>query len=64
MQLSRYYTLIEIATSTGIPRTVLYRLVRSGALDAVKVGRRWYIPESSVEQTLRLGKAHPDRPSE
>jgi excisionase family DNA binding protein len=51
------YRAEEAAELMSLSRTAVYGLIRSGDLDAIKVGRRRRIPASSIEAyvTRQLG---------
>jgi excisionase family DNA binding protein len=40
------------AAMLGVSRNFAYALVNSGALPAVRLGRRWLIPKSALERML------------
>jgi len=44
---SRAFALLGIAESTG------YKLIRSGTLEAFKIGNRWLIPLSGIEKLIK-----------
>lgn len=46
--LQRYYTPKEVATAWGVSCMTIYRLVKRGELEAVRVGQQWRIPESAL----------------
>lgn len=46
---------VRIATAvklTGIPRTTLYELIKSGAIETVKIGRSTFIPYRSIKRLV------------
>jgi excisionase family DNA binding protein len=46
------YNLGEAAAALGVTYRTVHRLVRSGRLRAVRVGRRIVIPRSALEELL------------
>lgn len=48
------YTVNDACEAMGIKRTLLYRLVRRGALQTVKIGGRTLIPRSEIERLTRV----------
>jgi excisionase family DNA binding protein len=48
----RFLTVAEVAQAARVSRMTVYRLVHSGELPAVRVGRSFRVPESVVEQLL------------
>lgn len=48
----RFLTVAEVADAARVSRMTVYRLVHSGELPAVRVGRSFRVPESAVEQLL------------
>jgi excisionase family DNA binding protein len=49
-----FWTVGEVATLARVSRMTIYRLVRSGELESVRVGRSFRIPEYSVRTYLGL----------
>jgi excisionase family DNA binding protein len=45
-------TVAEIAARMRVSKMTVYRLVQSGALDGVRFGRSYRVPERAVEQYL------------
>lgn len=45
-------TVSEIATMMRVSKMTVYRLVQSGAIDSVRFGRSYRVPEASVRQYL------------
>lgn len=50
----RTYTVEEAAEILGIKRTLAYRLVRTGEIPAIKLGRRWVIPQNVLSNMLEV----------
>jgi excisionase family DNA binding protein len=55
----RFLTVAEVATLMRVSKMTVYRLVHSGELAAVRVGRSFRVPEHAVHEYLRdaLSKA-------
>lgn len=49
----RFYTVAEVAQVMRVSRMTVYRLVHSGELPAVRVGRSYRVPERAVHDYLR-----------
>ena len=49
----RFLTVAEVATVMRVSKMTVYRLVHSGELPAVRVGRSFRVPESDVNEYLR-----------
>lgn len=49
----RFLTVAEVAAALRVSRMTVYRLVHSGELAAVQVGRSYRVPESAVNDYLR-----------
>jgi excisionase family DNA binding protein len=49
----RFLTVAEVATIMRVSKMTVYRLVHSGELEAVRVGRSFRVPERAVNQYLR-----------
>ncbi len=49
----RFLTVSEVATIMRVSKMTVYRLVHSGELEAIRVGRSFRVPESAVNQYLR-----------
>ncbi len=57
-QLPALVRMAEVRAVLGIPRSVIYDLVRRGELEILKVGSRSYIPRASFEAFVaRLPRA-------
>lgn len=48
-----FLTVAEVATIMRVSKMTVYRLVHSGELEAVRVGRSFRVPEQAVNQYLR-----------
>ncbi|MDI2098931.1 helix-turn-helix domain-containing protein [Ruicaihuangia caeni] len=53
----RFLTVAEVAEMMRVSNMTVYRMVHSGELPAIRFGRSFRIPESAVEQVLRLPNA-------
>ena len=51
-QVKLTYTVEEVAEALGVGKNTAYELVRSQRLKAVKVGRRYLIPQQEVGKFL------------
>ena len=49
----RFLTVAEVAQLMRVSRMTVYRLVHSGELPAVRVGRSFRVPERTVHDYLR-----------
>ena len=49
----RFQTVAEVATIMRVSKMTVYRLVHSGELEAIRVGRSFRVPEQAVNQYLR-----------
>jgi len=49
----RFLTVAEVATIMRVSKMTVYRLVHSGELEAIQVGRSFRVPEQAVNQYLR-----------
>jgi len=49
----RFLTVAEVATVMRVSKMTVYRLVHSGELSAVRVGRSFRVPEHAVHEYLR-----------
>ena len=48
----RYLTVAEVAETMRVSRMTVYRLVHSGELPALRVGRSFRVPEDALEAYL------------
>src|ERR1041384_2692216 len=58
----RFLTVAEGATIMRVSKMTVYRLVHSGELEAIRVGRSFRVPEQAVNQYLRDAFVGTDRP--
>src|SRR6516165_8133842 len=49
----RFLTVAEVALIMRVSKMTVYRLVHSGELEAIRVGRSFRVPEAAVNQYLR-----------
>jgi excisionase family DNA binding protein len=49
----RFLTVAEVATMMRVSKMTVYRLVHSGEMPAVRVGRSFRVPETAVDQYLQ-----------
>jgi excisionase family DNA binding protein len=49
----RFLTVAEVAALMRVSKMTVYRLVHSGDLTAVRVGRSFRVPEQAVHEYLR-----------
>ena len=49
----RFTTVAEVASLMRVSKMTVYRLIHSGELPAVRVGRSFRVPESAVNDYLR-----------
>ena len=49
----RFLTVAEVATIMRVSKMTVYRLVHSGELEAIRVGRSFRVQEQAVNQYLR-----------
>jgi len=55
----KFLTIAEVAALMRVSKMTVYRLVHSGDLSAVRVGRSFRVPESAVHEYLK--EALPDQ---
>ena len=53
LQEVRFLTVAEVATVMRVSKMTVYRLVHSGHLPAIRVGRSFRVPEQAVHEYLR-----------
>ena len=49
----RFLTVAEVASIMRVSKMSVYRLVHSGELEAIRVGRSFRVPEQAVHDYLR-----------
>jgi excisionase family DNA binding protein len=50
----RLLTVAEVARITRVSKMTVYRLIHSGELEAIRVGRSFRVPEQAVSRYLKL----------
>jgi len=50
---ARFLTVAEVAAVMRVSKMTVYRLVHSGELPAIRVGRSFRVPEQAVHDYLR-----------
>jgi excisionase family DNA binding protein len=48
----KVFTIIELAGYLKIPKSTLYKLVRSGSVPCVKVGKQWRFHKDAIDAWL------------
>lgn len=48
----RFLTVAEVATELRVSTMTVYRLIHSGEMQAVRVGRSYRVPESALDRFL------------
>ncbi|WP_026460605.1 helix-turn-helix domain-containing protein [Schaalia suimastitidis] len=51
----RFMTVSEVADMMRVSRMTVYRLIHSGELPAIRVGKSFRVPEVAVNQMLQAG---------
>jgi excisionase family DNA binding protein len=51
----KFLTVAEVATVMRVSKMTVYRLVHSGELASVRVGRSFRVPERAVHEYLHMG---------
>lgn len=54
---TNFLTVAEIAASMRVSKMTVYRLVHSGALESVRFGRSYRVPERALPFVLRSGSS-------
>lgn len=49
----KFLTVAEVAAEMRVSKMTVYRLVHSGELEAIRVGRSFRVPEHAVAEYLR-----------
>ncbi len=58
----RFLTVAEVAGIMRVSRMTVYRLVHSGELPAVRVGKSYRVPQKAVDDYLRDSFVEPETP--
>ncbi|MDO5496061.1 MAG: helix-turn-helix domain-containing protein [bacterium] len=53
----RFLTVAEVADLMRVSKMTVYRMVHSGDLPAVRMGRSFRVPQKAVEELVALGLA-------
>lgn len=53
----RFLTVAEVAALMRVSKMTIYRMVHTGDLPAVKFGRSYRVPESAVQDAIRILQA-------
>ncbi|WP_277050956.1 helix-turn-helix domain-containing protein [Ruania albidiflava] len=51
----RFLTVAEVAEMARVSRMTVYRMVHSGELPAIRVGKSYRVPQAAVEKMLSDG---------
>ena len=51
----RFMTVAEVAEIMRVSKMTVYRLIHSGEMPAIRVGKSFRVPEAAVSQLLGLG---------
>lgn len=57
----RYLTVAEVAETMRVSRMTVYRLVHSGEMPAVRVGRSYRVPQDALDAYLAASHVEGDR---
>jgi len=52
-----YYSIPEAAARLGLSRIAVFKKVKKGQLDALRVGRNWAVPSAALEKAAALKNA-------
>lgn len=50
--IERFYTVSEVAATVRVSKMSVYRLIETGDLDAVKIGRQYRITQRALDEWL------------
>ncbi|WP_026459503.1 helix-turn-helix domain-containing protein [Schaalia vaccimaxillae] len=53
----RFMTVAEVADIMRVSKMTVYRLIHSGEMPAIRVGKSFRVPEAAVSQMLGMGIA-------
>ncbi|WP_076466041.1 helix-turn-helix domain-containing protein [Actinomyces mediterranea] len=53
----RFMTVSEVADIMRVSKMTVYRLIHSGEMPAIRVGKSFRVPEAAVGQLIRSGLA-------
>jgi len=51
-----YYSIPEAAVRLGISRIAVFKKVKKGQLQALRIGRNWAVPAAALERAAAPGK--------
>ena len=51
-----YYTIRQVAERTSVHYQTIWKMVKQGDLEAIRIASSWRIPESAVEKLTRKGR--------
>ena len=51
-----YYSIPEAAARLGLSRIAVFKKVKKGRLEAIRVGRNWAVPAAALEKAAVPGK--------
>ncbi|MDO5746707.1 MAG: helix-turn-helix domain-containing protein [Actinomycetaceae bacterium] len=54
-QAPRFVTVAEVASLMRVSKMTVYRMIHSGELPAIRVGKSFRLPEAAVHQLLQSG---------
>lgn len=61
MEEEKYYTIEEVAGMMKVVYMTVYRWIRSGKLEAFRVGKKYMIKKSSIEGLVNKSKVNPNK---
>jgi len=64
MKDEQYYTLEQVAKLLQVSQRTIIRLIKTGRLPAVRVGKQWRIARSDLQEYLRSSGQQPPPPDE
>ncbi|WP_048777164.1 helix-turn-helix domain-containing protein [Sanguibacter keddieii] len=53
----RFMTVTEVADIMRVSKMTVYRLIHSGEMPAIRVGKSFRVPEAAVTQMIQAGMA-------
>ncbi|QPK81559.1 helix-turn-helix domain-containing protein [Schaalia sp. ZJ405] len=53
----RFLTVMEVADIMRVSKMTVYRLIHSGQMPAIRVGKSFRVPQAAVTQMIDLGLA-------
>ena len=53
----RFMTVTEVADIMRVSKMTVYRLIHSGEMPAIRVGKSFRVPEAAVSQMIQAGMA-------